>query len=161
MKTIFEKVFIYIIVSLVMIFSFKWWYGSFEWADKDEDTNIMVKVKDMEGVNTENLIKEFGKPKEVHKDKVYTYADQNATYDFLIDGTVKSVVVSIKDSKQFSDIDQLLENMGLKVSLDLFEEEVVVNDKKSRKGYDIGSISDIDIISNKESNKIEKVKITY
>lgn len=117
----------------------------------------------LQGVKSGELVEILGEPKEIYKEKIYTYIDSMAKYDLLVEGTLKSVVMSMKYDLSIVSVDTLLQKMieGYnKESVKNYKNENV-HDRTVVTIYDVDKYSKIEISTKQGSSLIEYIKIKY
>lgn len=152
-----KKICGYAIFSLFMILTIRWWLSEFNKPEEIESVmNLLVELEDKDAEGVKNVL---GEPKSVHREKVYSYKDNIATYDILIDKQVKSIVVTMKDKTNMSE-QQLISEIGLKEDITDKKTTEVEGGKKTVI-YDVGIFSKIEMKSALGDSSIETVKLVY
>lgn len=128
-----------------------------------KESSMLKLLPSMSGITKENIDTMLGEPKEVYKNKIYTYVDKYAQYDLLMEDSVKSAVVTMKDTIYITDLDGLLNVLipGYDKSKVKDYERSSVNGHAIIKIYKLGDYSKLEIATKKDSEIIEYIKVKY
>lgn len=128
-----------------------------------KESSMLKLLPSMSGITKENINEMLGEPKEVYKNKIYTYVDKYAQYDFLMEDSIKSAVVTMKDTIYISQLDSLLNILVPEYD----KSKVKDYERDSVKGhsiikiYKLGGYSKIEIATKEASDIIEYIKVKY
>lgn len=129
---------------------------------KGEDV-IFNAISSLQGIPSEEFLKILGEPKEIYKEKIYTYIDAFAQYDFLVEDTIKSVVMSMKYGLSIVSVDQILEVLINDYNKDDIKDYKTekVHDRTVVAIYNVGKYSKLEIGTKEDSSLIDYIKIKY
>lgn len=117
----------------------------------------------LEGVTGSEVVETLGEPKEIFKEKIYTYVDSLAKYDFLVGETVKAVTMSMKYELSIVSVDKLLESLiegYTKENIKDYKSEKV-HDRTVVTIYDVDKYSKIEVSTKEASSLVDYIKIQY
>lgn len=132
-------------------------------TSKEDGEVILNLVSSLQGVTSDDLVEKIGEPKEVYKNKIYTYVDRLGRYDFLIDNQLSNVVITMMNDLSLLSVDKLLEKIVPEYSEELIKDykKEVVHGRTTVRMYDVDKYSKIEISSKKDSSLIDYIKLQY
>ena len=125
-------------------------------SNKNSKSLLIDSIKDISGCTQDQVYEKLGKAKEVYHSKVHSYVDPLGKYDILIDGKVKSVVVTVNDN-------YIMDEKAALAHLNLSSTEDAIRVKKENKDtiaiYNKANYKKIYIIKRKNSDLVETIKV--